>query len=455
MTSHRTIALADRIDGGSVGVYAMLIAALCGAIVMIEGVDVQLMAFVAPRLAADLGIEVASLGAVFSAGLVGLGLGMVVLAPLADRYGRRPLLLFSFGVAGVFTLLTAFANSIGELIAYRIISGSGIGATVPIVLSLVSEIVPKRARATVLTALSCAAPFGAAVGGLIVGAAIEQTGWRSMFMIAGALSLLIFLAAFAYAPESPIFLARRDRRSTAVARLLKRIDPAYDPQPDDEFVTPEQSSSRSGFVQLFTEKRFFGTSLLWIIFFTNLLLLHFIKNWMPTIFSGAGHPLQEAITGVSLFNAGGILGGLGLAWLVDRYGATRILTGAFIGSAFVAAGLGAVVSGSTPMLLGFAFASGAFVYGCQYCINALAASFYPARMRSTGLGWALGAGRAGAISGAAVGGLLLSTGWALPVVFAGAGSAALLAAACILILARANTDAPDAAPAAQPASQAH
>ena len=419
------------IDEQPVSRLQLQVALLCGIIVFVDGYDAQAMGYVAPALIADLGITRAVLGPVISAGLVGMMFGALVCGPLADRIGRKPILVACALTFGVGALLTATASSIQALVAFRVLTGLGMGGAMPNAIALTSEYMPQKYRATAVTTMICGFALGAAAGGWVAASLIPVYGWKSVFVVGGIFPCLVALAAMAWLPESIRFLAA-GRHEQRARQLLSRI--AVDGTVPAHVSTAAGPEAHSGFVvaQLFG-RRATGTVLIWTIYFMNLLNLYFLNNWLPTIMSDIGIRVETAIRVTSLFQVGGIAGALFLGRLLDYARSFWVLAGCFFWAATWVFATGHV-GASVPLLAATVFFAGIGVVGGQNASHALTAEFYPTSIRSTGVGWALGIGRIGSIVGPILGGYLLTQGggatqvfWAaaIPAVIAGSAAVAL------------------------------
>jgi MFS transporter, AAHS family, 4-hydroxybenzoate transporter len=420
------------IDGVSVGAFQKWTITLCALVAFVDGFDAQAIAFVAPVISQEWAVDIAAFGPVFGAGLLGLTIGAFLFGPIADRVGRKPMIVASVVIFGLGSLATAFAADVGQLIAYRSLTGFGLGGAMPNVIALTAEYAPKRVRAFVVTLMFCGFPFGAVIGGLISAWTIAIYGWTSVFVAGGVLPLLLVPALLVALPESIRFLASRDSRRADALALLVRIDPSAQSHLSDSPLAPAYGpQDRVASARLFQDGRGTGTLFLWMAFFCNLLVLYFLINWLPSVLQRAGIPLERAIIATVLLNAGGVVGGLTFSRLIDRFGPVRVLAAAYLGAAILVAAIGFQWS-TVSVALAVVFAAGFSVIGAQFGINAFAAEYYPTSLRATGVGAALGVGRIGSIVGPVVGGFLLGMKLETGLLFAIAAAPALVAGLAIL-----------------------
>jgi MFS transporter, AAHS family, 4-hydroxybenzoate transporter len=407
VTRLTTLDIRRFIDERPVSRYQMLVAVMCGLIVFVDGFDAQAMGFVAPALMAAMNISRGVLGSVISSGLVGMMVGALVSGPLADRIGRKPVLIACALIFGVGSLFTATAQSIESLMAWRAITGLGMGGAMPNAIALTSEFMPRRRRAGAVTMMICGFSLGAAVGGLVAASIIPRFGWPSVFIVGGVIPIAIALASLVLLPESIRFLLVRGGAESRARASLARMAPGEDVAGP---LSPGQDEhAAAGFIvsELFTNGRATTTALIWVIYFMNLLNLYFLNSWLPTIISDAGIPVETAIRLTSLFQIGGIAGAIVLGRLLDRTFSFWILAGCYAWAAAFVYAIGH--SGASVPLLAVTIAcAGVGIIGGQNASHALSSEFYPTHIRSTGVGWALGVGRIGSIVGPVVGGLLLT-----------------------------------------------
>ncbi|WP_244110944.1 MFS transporter [Burkholderia gladioli] len=444
-----TLDIPALIDANPIGRFQLGVFVLAGAAMIIDGFDVQSMGFVAPELVRDWGIARVALGSVFSASLVGMLLGSLALSVLADRIGRRPVLVASMLFAGLCMLGTAHARTLAQLLALRALSGAGVGAIMGNAMALVSEYCPARRRASTMMLVSCGFTAGAVFGGLIAGWLIPLAGWRAVFLSGGLASLAIGLLMAAMLPESVQFLVLRGGRRERIARLVKGIVP-HEPGAllaEAHYLVRGAKPAGAPVAELFRAGRARATLLLWGLNFANLLNLFFLSNWLPTIVSDLGQPRAVAIAIGTLLQVGGTLGTIGMGLLIDRAGYFRVLV-----PGFVAAALAILLIGQPglplPALFAVVLLGGICIVGGQPAINALTASVYPTRIRATGIGWGLGIGRAGSIVGPVAAGQLGGSAHAM---FAASALIALASCAMTLVLAR-RRDGPGDAEARDAAS---
>jgi MFS transporter, AAHS family, 4-hydroxybenzoate transporter len=359
------------------------VVALCALVAFCDGLDTQSIAFVAPVITRELNIEPSALGPVFSSGLVGLALGAFIFGPLADRLGRKAIImacvaLFAFGSIG-----TTFANDVTGLILWRVVTGLGLGGVLPNLISLTNQYASPRWRNALVMIMFCGFPLGATTGGLITPPLVAIAGWQGIFYLGGALPILILPLLYFGLPNA----AKADGECNG-----------------------QGAASGNQVAALFREGRAFPTLLLWLTFFCNLLVMYLLVSWLPSLLSLIGSSLSVATMSTALLNLGGVAGALGLSYLMVRMEPMRLLGAAYLAGA---AALAVISMGSDnlPLLMVASTFAGAVIVGGQIAMNAIAASYYPLHIKSTGVGWALGIGRIGSILGPIMGGIMLSFGW--------------------------------------------
>ena len=389
----------------------MTVVALCAAVALLDGFDTQAIGYVAPAIVQSWAISKLALGPLFSAGLIGSLFGALIFGSLADRFGRRSLLIFCTLLFGCGALASAFANSLLALSTLRLVTGFGMGGAMPIAIAQTSEFVPARARGIMVTLTYCGFSIGAALGGVAASRLIERFGWRSVFVMGGLSPLVLVMCLMLWLPESVEFLmagkttyARSDTIQSKLG-ITTRKSPGISPR--------TSSRSATGLSQLFTGVNGKLTPVIWLIVFMNLVELYFFSNWLPTMIHGVGINVGRAALITALFQGGGTVGALVIGGLIDRFRKFRIMTSTYFAAAIFVASVGYLLSriGGSGGLFLFAIVvtlAGACVVGGQIGIVAVASTIYPSSIRASGVGWALGIGRTGSVIGPLVGTLLIA-----------------------------------------------
>jgi MFS transporter, AAHS family, 4-hydroxybenzoate transporter len=414
------------IDKSRLGTFQWSIFVLCGLCLIMDGFDVQAMGYVAPAVIREFKIPGPQMGLVFSAALVGVLLGSFLFSMLADKIGRRPVLIVASVFFGALTLATSQAKSVNELLAIRFIAGFGLGGIMPNAMALAGEYSPARIRVTVMMLVSNFFNVGAAIGGFIASGLIPRYGWRSVFIFGGVVPLIVALLMIFLLPESLQFMVLRGRAKDKIVRWLSRMHAPL-PSGNLQFAANEEKKTGVPVVNLFREGRSMGTVMLWIINFMNLLNLYFLGSWLPTVVRDAGYTTAIAVLVGTAVQVGGALGTIPNGWMIDRLGFRKVLTVIF---GIAAISIAMIGQPSLPLSLLFfaAFVSGWCVPGGQAGVNSLAAVYYPTYLRSTGIGASLGFGRVGAIIGPVAAGALLGNGWSHRELFLAAAVPALISA---------------------------
>ncbi len=400
------------IDEQPLSRYQIFVMALCGLALFMDGFDTAAIGYVAPSLSKAWGLKAGTLGPVFGAGLFGLMIGALVLSPLADRIGRRYVIVFSSLFFGICALATAFATSVDQLFWIRLLTGLGLGGVMPNAIAMTSEFAPKRLRSTAVMVTFFGFALGSGLGGSIAAVLVLNFGWQSVFVFGGVLPLIFTAVLLTALPESIRVLTLRGTEAARVAALLARINPAlrFDPSKTRFTASDEPTSKRFPVALLFHDGRAAVTLLLWVMFFVNLFELYFLANWLPTVAQDAGLSERLSMVNAGMIHLGGMFGAVLFGRIVDRVRPFPALAGMYLMSGVFVACIG--LSGSTvPLFMISTFLSGFCIVGAQLSSNAVAAAYYPTVMRSTGVGWALGVGRFGSVIGPILGGIVIGLHW--------------------------------------------
>jgi MFS transporter, AAHS family, 4-hydroxybenzoate transporter len=431
-STNRTLKVSDIIDQRPLSRFQSITILLCGLVLVLDGFDTQSIGFLAPSMAESLHLSIRTFGPVFSAALIGLMISSLIAGPLADRVGRKWPIVISTLTFATFAIATGRATTFDQLVAFRFLTGLGLGGAIPNVVALTTEYAPKRLQQVLVTTLFCSMPFGALLGGLVSSVMLPQWGWRSVFYVGGILPLVVALILIKVLPESIRFLIMSGTDRNVINRIFSHIAPDVAQEDlDCSLLGQDQRLKGIPVIRLFTEGRAVGTVLLWIPFFMNLLILYFIISWLPALLHQTHMPVSAGIIGVSVFSLGGIAGSLLQGRVMNSWGSFIVLLSEFALCLLLIGSLAFVLS--FPLMMVVIFLLGCLVQGAQAGLNALSATFYPTSIRSTGVGWALGVGRTGSIVGPIFGGIMVSHNWTLQQIFFAGAIPALLAAVAIVL----------------------
>jgi MFS transporter, AAHS family, 4-hydroxybenzoate transporter len=425
--------LAAFIDGQPLGRFQVRVALLCAAVLFLESFDSNALGYIVPALTRVWHLGPGEFGPIFASGFFGQLIGAVFAGPVADRIGRKKVLVAATVEFGLGALLTTQATSPGFLLVIRLITGLGIGAALPNAVALCSEYSPASRRSTLLVVVLCGITLGSAAAGLVAARVVPLYGWQSVFWIGGIAPLALTPLLLVDLAESPYLLAIRGNRDAAIGAILRRISPRAGALEDAHFVLREEAVAGLSATYLFRAGRAWATILLWIIVFMNSFEIYVFASWLPTLARASGLSEQASVmTGVAM-TIGGFAGTLGMGWLLDRFSIERMMAVNYaVAAGFIA--LLAVVAGERwPMAL-ISVAAGFCIVGGQTGANALVAYRHPTYVRATALAWALGAGRIASIVGPLLAGLVISLGWSSRSTFFLAVIPALCASGTVLLL---------------------
>lgn len=429
-TRHTSVDVRDFINAAPVSRFQILISTMCFLIVALDGFDIAIIGFIAPHIRGEWQLSMVSLGPLFSAGLLGLMVGAFCSGPMADRIGRRRVLILSVAWFGAASVGAALSPNVAWLIALRFLTGLGLGGAMPNAITLTSEFSPERRRGTLLTLMFCGFSLGSALGGVVTAYLVAGVGWRGLLAIGGLLPLALVPVLWFTLPESVRFLAIRGGTQAQIAATLKRVAPGL-VVAGQTYSAADDRLPSSPVVQLFHRDYRRGTLLLWLAFFMSLLLLYLLINWLPILAERSGLTLKQASMFAGLLQGGGVLGAIVLGVLIDRFHPYKVVAVAYLLGAASLASL-ALTESAIWLAVGI-FITGFCVSGSQVCANVIASAYYPTSNRATGVAWALGIGRIGAVAGSFGGALLLAAGWSNAGLFTILAIPAMLAALGILL----------------------
>ena len=400
------IDVTEIIDSTRLNGFHLRVVGLCALLIFFDGFDLQAISYVAPAVSQALGISRPMLGPVFSAGLAGLTLGALVFGLLGDRWGRKTVFILCGVLFGLASLGTATATDLHQLLLWRLAAGFGLGGATPIAITIATDYCPTRLWAVLTMIMYCGFTIGGVVGGWIA-ALVLPYGWEVLFYIGGVLPLLLAPVLLLALPETVEFLVNKQRDPAQIARILARLQPGYAPPPGARFVLAHQNAGGFQVIELFRQRRAVRTLLLWGIFFCSLVTLFALTTWLPALLNSLGLTPGQIVGVTGAVQGGGLVGSLIFARIILSVRPFLMISIGYLLSALCLV-LFSRVPAVFPMLFGAGLLTGVCLVGTQNLLNAMSAQIYPAAIRSTGVGWAIGIGRTGAILGPSIAGLLLA-----------------------------------------------
>ena len=381
----------------------------CAMIIVFDGYDLAVAGIALPSIMKEMGVSATNAGFMVSSALFGMMFGNIFLGTIADKIGRRYAIAICIAMFSIFTAAAGLTHDPVTFSVMRFLAGVGIGGVMPNVIAQMTEYSPKKIRSTMVTLMFSGYSVGGMLAALLGKTLIETYGWSSVFLAAG-LPVLLIPMILKSMPESMPFLIKQNRLDE-LKKIVSRIEPSYKSQPNDRFALPNEDKANSAPIrQLFSDGRGFSTVMFWITFFMCLFMVYALSSWLTKLMASAGYSLGSAMTFVVVLNFGAMIGAVTGGWLADRYRIKYVLIGMFLLAAFSITMLGHKVP--TEVLFLLVGLTGATTIGAQIVNSAYAGQFYPMSVRATGIGWALGVGRSGAILAPILIGTLV--GMALP-----------------------------------------
>lgn len=381
--------------------FQWLIFALCFCVVLLDGFDTAAIGYIAPSLVSEWGVERSALGPVLSAALFGLVVGSLSAGPLADRFGRRKVLIIAASIFGLACLASAFSGGLNQLVAWRFVTGLGLGAAMPNAVTMMNEYCPEARRATLTNAMFCGFPLGAALGGFLAAWMIPHLGWRSVLLLGGIAPLILAILILFLLPESVRYMVAKNYPAERIREALHRVQPKVTEFPlvmsgvSEATEVPAQARSSIGVV--LSSELLVGSIMLWLAYFMGLVIFYALINWMPVLLKDAGVTPSTAALVSALFPLGGF-GAILSGWLMDRFNANLIIAACFALTAGAVYAIGQSTSHIVLLML-VVLGAGTLMNTAQSSLPTLAAAFYPTNGRATGVAWMMGIGRFGGIAG--------------------------------------------------------
>lgn len=390
---------------GSENKHAIVTVGICFLIAVIEGLDIQAAGIAAAGIREHFGLDSSQLGVFFSAGILGLLPGALLGGRIADRIGRKKVLIWSTAVFAIFTLCTVWVNSFNSLLVVRFLAGAGLGAAMPILITLASEAVSVQNRV-----MYCGMPVGAAILSLVASTDFGSN-WKNIFYLGGLLPIIVIPIMMKFLPESKEFLKSQNKTEAEIA-----------------------AAPQGSFKDLFNSDNLFRTLFIWVSYFFTLMVVYIMLSWLPSLFTELGFSRKEGATAQFYFMVSATIGTIILGMLTDRWKKAYVIVLMYGG---ILAGLLALnAAGSLTQMYMASALVGAFVIGCQGVLYAFGGIVYPTEVRGTGIGVASAVGRIGAMLGPAIAGSLLTAGFGATGVISAAIPCIIISAVFMLLLVR-------------------
>ncbi|MFV5490348.1 3-(3-hydroxy-phenyl)propionate transporter MhpT [Acinetobacter sp. ASP199] len=392
--------------------HAIVTVGICFLIAVIEGLDIQAAGIAAAGIREHFGLDSSQLGVFFSAGILGLLPGALVGGRIADRIGRKTVLIWSTAIFAVFTLCTIWVNSFNSLLAVRFLAGAGLGAAMPILITLASEAVSPANRGRAVGLMYCGMPVGAAILSLVASTEFGSD-WKNIFYLGGLLPIIVIPVMLFLLPESKEYLKAKDKANNAPADTV---------------------DTQGSFKDLFNSKNLGRTLFIWVCYFFTLMVVYIMLSWLPSLFQELGFTRKEGATAQFYFMVSATVGTVILGVLTDRWKKAYVILLMYGG---ILAGLLALnAAGSLIQMYMASALVGSFVIGCQGVLYAFGGIVYPTEVRGTGIGVASAVGRVGAMLGPAIAGALLTAGYGAAGVISAAIPCIIISAIAMLLLVR-------------------
>lgn len=434
----RSVDVNQVVDDAKFTPFHMNVLFWCMLVIIFDGYDLVIYGVAMKGLVAQWGLSAKEAGFLGSVALFGMMIGAMALGSLADRYGRKKMIALCLVLFSLFTFLCGFAQNPTQFAIMRFIAGVGIGGAMPNLVAMMAEYSPKRMRSTMVSLMFS----GYAIGGMLSAGLgimiVPSMGWEWMFYL-GIIPLFLLPLIWKFLPESLGFLMRQGKEAE-VRKILPKVAPELNITAEDQLVREEVVVKKSVVPvgQLFVEHRGVSTLAFWVSFFCCLLMTYALSTWLPKFMEQAGYELKAGLSFLFAMNIGAMIGAIGGGWLADKFNIKAVLVAFLLlgSAAFVCLGYKAPV----PVLYVLVTIAGATTIGTQIVLYSYVAIFYPLKIRSTGIGWASGVGRIGAIVGPILGGWLVAMQLPHSTNFMVFAIPAIIATVAVLFIAKGKTE---------------
>lgn len=428
----RTIDVHQLIDGAKFNKFHLTVLFWCALVIIFDGYDLVIYGVVLPKLMEQWSLSPIEAGALGSYALFGMMFGALIFGPLSDKIGRKKVIAITVTIFSGMTFINGFATTPTEFGLCRFIAGLGIGGVMPNVVALMTEYMPKKIRSTLVAVMFSGYSVGGMTSAYLGMYLMPSYGWQAVFFVAG-IPLLLLPVLWYFLPDNVDFLIKSNNHRVA-GNVLERLAPSYRYSASDVFHYPTGKGQGAALGELFKNGRLLSSLSFWVAFFGCLLMVYALGSWLPKLMVKAGYDLKNSLQFLLVLNLGAVFGAIGGGWLGDRFHLRRVLTLMFVFAALSIGCLGFLPKENQVLLYLVIAVAGACTIGAQILLYAYVAQYYPLAIRSTGIGWASGIGRLGAICGPMLGGFLLAADLGFQfnfLAFAVPGAVACLAVAMV------------------------
>jgi AAHS family 4-hydroxybenzoate transporter-like MFS transporter len=430
----RQVTVSEVFETSGFTFYQLSVCFLCFLVMVLDGFDLMIIGVALPKMADFMHVKPGALGLALSAGQFGPLVGSILLGMLGDRFGRKWMLLISALFFGLFSLTTAAATTPQQVALYRFLAGLGLGGAVPNALAFGSEYAPARARTIFVTTMLGGVPFGSMLGALSAVFLLPYYDWQSLFIVGGALPLMVGLVLMFFLPDSLAFLVAQGKDKARIRAIISKIAPALAADPEVEFVSAGKKLPGVPIKHLFMEGRALTTILLWIGVIGSLYSLWVLGSWLPTLLHKTGASVRQYSWAFACLHGGSVVAFILIGRIMDKVNPFRVLMVSFVLGAVSLVVFGYTAGGSFAVTIAMSLICGAFINASNGGLLALATLFYPVEVRSSGIGWAYAVAKVGAMLAPAVGGFMLVRNWSVPQICSSQALVGVLVAAIVLAL---------------------
>ncbi|KUO78039.1 MAG: hypothetical protein APF81_15150 [Desulfosporosinus sp. BRH_c37] len=432
MELEKNIHVNEWVDNLKFNRFHAILMILTGLSLFFDGFDSQIIAYIMPQLIKEWHLTPVVAGSIVSYGFVGLMIGAVGFGMLSDFIGRKKSLMIALSVFTLFSGAAYLAPNFNVFVTLRFFAGLGMGGTLPIAITLVSEFAPAKIRAKVVTGMFAGFNLGWAGAGLAAMSIIPKFGWRPVLLV-GMIPLLFIPFLGLYLPESLRYLGSKKRFGKAIKEInrLERVAGLNPRNWVNENVVQPEPEKKVGISILFSRKLILMTILIGLTYFFAFLCNYGLSSWLPTLLVQKGFTLTKSYSYGIVQAVGASAGGFLLGYLMDKFGRKKGLIFSFLVGGISVWMFGFVSSNAFLLFLGVL--TGAFIMGAPIAMHVICGEIYPTHARATGVGFALTVGRLGSILGPILGGVLLTMGFSFSQYFLIFAIPAFVAAVLVML----------------------